>query len=248
MLQQAPRTGTSPDASVLTLADYLDQWLSHSKGRVRAKTHDGYRGLIRLYAAPALGRVPLEELRPLDLQGLYGRCLERGLSGGTVLNLHLVLTQALHQAVRWGLISSNPAQGAQPPRPRRPERVVVDPVLATRILAAVRSTTWSLRWPRPSPPGCAGGRSWPFGGPTSIRGSPWPTSEGPCRPPGASSCSRSPRPGGRAGRWTFRGSSHPTWPARSSSARTNPPPTSSASARPVEADRYTRSGPLAQPG
>ncbi len=79
--------GSPNDESPLTLADYLDQWLSHSRGRVRAKIHDGYRGLIRLYAAPALGRIPLDELRPLDLQGLYGRCLQPGLSGGTVLNL-----------------------------------------------------------------------------------------------------------------------------------------------------------------
>jgi hypothetical protein len=41
---------------------------------VRAKTHDGYRGLIRLYASPTLGSVPLGDLRPLHLQGLYGDC------------------------------------------------------------------------------------------------------------------------------------------------------------------------------
>ena len=122
----------------------MDKWLSHCQGRVRAKTHDGYRGLIRLYATPALGPLPLGDPRPLHLQELYGDCLDRGLSGGTVLNLHLVLTQALGQAVRWGLIPHNPAKGAQPPRPRRPERAVVDPALAGRILEAVRSTHLEL--------------------------------------------------------------------------------------------------------
>jgi hypothetical protein len=104
MLQPALHTGVSPDASALSLADYLGQWLSHCRGRVRAKTYDGYRGLVRLYAAPALGHILLTELRPPDLQGLYSQTLDRGLSGGTVLNLHLVLTQALSQAVRWSLI------------------------------------------------------------------------------------------------------------------------------------------------
>jgi hypothetical protein len=33
-----------------------------------------------------------------------------------VLNLHLVLTQALGQAVRWGICAQNPVKGAQPPR------------------------------------------------------------------------------------------------------------------------------------
>jgi len=144
MLQAAPSAAGSADADALTFTGYLDQWLSHSRGRVRAKTHDGYAGLIRLYASPALGQVLLSELRPLHLQRLYGECLERGLSGGTVLNLHLVMTQALSQAVRWGLISSNPASGAQPPRPRRPERVAVDARLAERILSEVRSTDLEL--------------------------------------------------------------------------------------------------------
>jgi hypothetical protein len=75
MLEPALHTGVSPDASALSLADYLDQWLSHCRGRVRAKTHDGYRGLVRLYAAPALGHIRLRELRPLDLQGLYSQAL-----------------------------------------------------------------------------------------------------------------------------------------------------------------------------
>jgi hypothetical protein len=65
---------------------------------------------------PPLGHIPLSSLHPLDLQGLYSALLERrpgerGLSTGSVLNLHLVLTQALGQAVRWQLLGSNPAVG-----------------------------------------------------------------------------------------------------------------------------------------
>jgi hypothetical protein len=111
----------------LTVGAYLTSWLDHTRGRVRAKTHDGYQAQIRLYALPRLDGVLLVDLHPLLLQGLYGDLLAKGLSGGTVLNLHLVLTQALAQAARWGLIPTNPAAGAQPPRPRRPEIAVVDP-------------------------------------------------------------------------------------------------------------------------
>src|SRR3990170_3237535 len=56
------------------------------------------------------------------------------------MNLHLVLTQALGQAVRWGYIPSNPAAGAQPPRPRRAEAAQIDAALSERILAAARGT------------------------------------------------------------------------------------------------------------
>jgi len=126
----------------MSLEDYLDAWLAHARARVRLKTYEGYEGEIRLYARPGIGALTLSELRPLDLQGLYSSLLSRKppLSGGTVLNLHLVLTQALSQAVRWGLIASNPAAGAQPPRPRRKELAVLDQAGTERILSAVSGT------------------------------------------------------------------------------------------------------------
>jgi integrase len=125
-----------------SLGEYLDAWLAHVRGRVRQKTWEGYEGLIRLYAKPHLGDRSLSDLGPLDLQHLYSGLLERDppLSGGTVLNLHLVLTQALSQAVRWGYLSSNPAAGAQPPRPRRAELAVIDAAIAGRLLRATAGT------------------------------------------------------------------------------------------------------------
>jgi integrase len=129
-----------------SLGHYLQEWLAHTRGRVRATTYAGYESLIRCYALPALGEVPLSELSPLHLQRLYSSLLvpERRLSAGTVLNLHLVLTQALGQAVRWGICASNPVKGAQPPRPVRPEPVVVDRDLAKRIVAALDGSAVEL--------------------------------------------------------------------------------------------------------
>src|SRR5436309_4476157 len=128
----------------LRTGDYLSQWLRHSRGRLRSKTFEGYQGVIRLYATPGIGEIPLCRLHPLHLQQLYSSLMERGLAGGTVLNLHLVLAQAFAQAVRWGLIERSPAAGAVPPRPRRPEPVLVDAALAARILAAVAGTRMEL--------------------------------------------------------------------------------------------------------
>jgi integrase len=132
----------------LTLGGYLEQWLAHSRGRVRTVTWEGYRSLLRLHVMPRLGGVALRELHPLALQQFYAELLADGdgrrLSAGSVLNVHLVLNQALGQAVRWQLLDSNPAAGAQPPRPRRPARIVVDPPLVARLLAAVADTWLEL--------------------------------------------------------------------------------------------------------
>jgi integrase len=130
----------------LSVGQYLLEWLSHTRGRVRASTYRGYESLIRCYALPGLGQIPLSQLSPLEIQHLYSSLLapERRLSAGTVLNLHLVLTQALGQAVRWGMLEHNPAKGAQPPRPARPEPVVVDEALASRIVTALAGSSVEL--------------------------------------------------------------------------------------------------------
>jgi hypothetical protein len=72
------------------------------------------------WLVPRMRRRPVDPLWHANLAGL---------SGGTELNLHLVLT-ALAQATRWGLISANPAVGASLPGP------------GTR-----RSPWWTLPWP-----------------------------------------------------------------------------------------------------
>src|SRR5262245_15397216 len=87
-----------------SVAEYLDRWLTHCRGRVRAVTYEGYESVLRQHALPVLGDLPLDRLGPLDVQDLYRRLLtpteqRAALSAGSVLNLHLVLNQAFGQAV-----------------------------------------------------------------------------------------------------------------------------------------------------
>jgi len=149
------KTATGRDAAItkeateatapLTVALYLARWLSHMQGRVRAVTYEGYEALIRRHALPELGDHVLAELRPLDLQELYGGLHAQGqLSAGTILNLHLVLTQAFGQAVRWQLLTRNPAAGAQAPRPQRPARLIVDEALLEQLLQETAGTVYEL--------------------------------------------------------------------------------------------------------
>lgn len=137
-------TATAP-AAILTVGGYLDRWLAHARSRIRAVTYEGYESLIRLHVLPHIGARDLDGITPLDVQSLYGVLSMPppdgpGLAGGSVLNLHLVLTQAFAQAVRWQLLAASPVAGAQPPRPRRPPRLVVDPALLRRLLDAVAGT------------------------------------------------------------------------------------------------------------
>lgn len=122
-----------------TVETFLCRWLTHIRSRVRPTTYEGYEALIRCHAIPLLGKNALSQLHPLDLQEAYAQLLEGGqqgrpLSPGSVRNLHLVLAQALKQAVRWQVLPASPAAGAQPPRPRTHMHTTTDPELLQRIL------------------------------------------------------------------------------------------------------------------
>ena len=129
----------------MSLGEFLELWLAHMRERVRATTYEGYDCLLRCHVPPDLRKLSLTALTPLRLQRVYAELLARGdgrraLSAGTVLNLHLVLTQSFGQAVRWQLLTSNPAAGAQPPRPRRSQPFSVSPELLDRLIAAATGT------------------------------------------------------------------------------------------------------------
>jgi integrase len=138
---------TSPGA--MSVGEFLELWLAHVRERVRATTYEGYECLLRCHIPTELRASPLAELRPLALQRTYAHLLadhqeRRRLSSGTVLNLHLVLTHAFGQAVRWQLLTANPATGAQPPRPRRAQPVSVSPELLDRLVQAATGTPLEL--------------------------------------------------------------------------------------------------------
>jgi len=124
----------------LDVGAYLGKWLDHVHGRVRQKTWQTYESMIRTRVGADFRGIPLADLHALHLQGLYAELMKTGLSGGSVLNLHLVLSNSLSQAVRWGYIGANPAFGAQPPRPNRKELEVLDQGATEAILKAARRT------------------------------------------------------------------------------------------------------------
>lgn len=103
----------------LTLRLFLsEQWLPNVQRTVRATTYESYCSHVRCHVVPVLGDVALQELSPVHLNAFYDRLLSSGLSVGTVRRIHATLRRALRDAVRWGVLSQNPAVDADPPKDR----------------------------------------------------------------------------------------------------------------------------------
>ncbi len=135
--------------TTLTVGEYLEKWLrDYVATNTAPATGASYTMISRRHLIPALGSLPLVQLRPHHLQGYYARKLsdgrahgKGGLSPRTVLHHHRVLSEALQHAVKWGLVARNVATAVDPPRPRTPQMVVMKPEEVKAFLESVRGST-----------------------------------------------------------------------------------------------------------
>jgi len=123
-----------------TIEEWLTAWIAAKEGHLRPRTHGDYARLIHAYLIPALGRLRLASLRPLDVeQALAG--IARDGKARTAGLCHAVLRASLNDALRQGLIARNVAELVRPPKPpasaEPPKQKFLGPDQARRLLGAL---------------------------------------------------------------------------------------------------------------
>jgi integrase len=106
-------THVAPDKQ--TVADYLRDWLDNDTG-LSPKTLERYRQLAERQIMPHLGTVPLQKLRPAQIDAWHSALLKSGLHPRTVGHAHRVLHRGLERAVKLEIASRNVAHVVKPPR------------------------------------------------------------------------------------------------------------------------------------
>ena len=118
-----------------TVAEYMKRWLdTYCATNTTPRTLQGYRGYVERYVHPSIGAVHVQALTGRDIQGLYSSMLDRGLSATTVVQMHRILREALSHAVKWGILTRNPADAATPPRKDRKQLDMWDMPTIRRFL------------------------------------------------------------------------------------------------------------------
>jgi integrase len=129
-LDPASILGVSPDSKPAdgdpTLRDWIEQWLTakETRGR-RPRTLQQYRYLVRLYILPPLGDLSLRQVSPEVVRRWQARLAtlprsdgkEGHLSARTRELIQTILRSALQEAVRVGILSSNPVDAVERPQP-----------------------------------------------------------------------------------------------------------------------------------
>ena len=107
--------GVSIEPSRITVADCLRTWLEGPHG-LSPKTHERYLQLSTDQVGRYLGNIPIQKLRPAEIQKWHATLMTEGgkgdkpLSARTVGHAHAVLRTALQRALDGELLSRNPAE------------------------------------------------------------------------------------------------------------------------------------------
>jgi integrase len=101
-----------PAASEL-LADYLRRWLAGQAPNWQPRTIELYYHQATHHIIPAIGHLPLQEVRPKHVQQMMDRIIAAG-RVSTANKCRRLLYSAMKQAVRWELITRNPVDAVDP--------------------------------------------------------------------------------------------------------------------------------------
>jgi integrase len=116
-IKAAMAGGTYKPPTTFTVAEYLTQWLRDAvEPRVGAVTLRDYRAIVQTHLLPAFGRDLLAAVSPDAIDAYLAEKQRAGLAASTRHKHYRVVSAAFAQAVRWGLLTRNPATMATPPR------------------------------------------------------------------------------------------------------------------------------------
>jgi integrase len=115
--------GLDPKAETVTIQTFLTRWLADTASqRVRPSTLASYTGHVTNHLVPCLGRHRVRDLSPQHVNAMMTSIVEAGRSPATANLVRATLRTALASAMKWGIVSRNVAQLADP-RTRDAKRI-----------------------------------------------------------------------------------------------------------------------------
>lgn len=101
----------------IAFGPYLEEWITRSSDKLAPRTLEVYRYTCDKYITPILGRVKLDDLKPIQIEQLYSHWAET-LQPSSVHRIHRVIRAALNRAVKWGYVSQSPMTRVDAPSGR----------------------------------------------------------------------------------------------------------------------------------
>ena len=124
------------------LCDYIADWIERDKSRVQITTYDGYKHMLNKYIYPYFKstRMNVQDVKPMHIERYCAEKINDGLSPNTVIKHIAIIRTALQDAVKNGIIRTNPADLAEKPRRVKPKHDYYKQDELRKLLSAVKGT------------------------------------------------------------------------------------------------------------
>lgn len=132
-----------------SVEDYILRWLDRDRVRVKPSTYQHRRNHVVRHIIPAIGRTRLDRLTPAMVEDMTTDLMTTGkkpLSPRTVAHIRGTLRQALTSAMRDGLVTSNAAALAKPPRQQHVEMKTLNARQVRVLLASTKEGRYGALW------------------------------------------------------------------------------------------------------
>lgn len=138
------RITMSGGGAVSTVSHFLARWLEYKRGGVSRKTLDQYEQIITAYLAPKIGHIKMEKLNGETVAMAWASLRQDGRTPHVIRYCHAVLSAAMRQALRWGVIERNPCDAVDRPKVKRKTPRVLTPDEAAAVIQASRGTRYGV--------------------------------------------------------------------------------------------------------
>ena len=145
LLTQKNKTGDLATGSI-RVGKYLEDWLKRKQTRIKPSTFHGYESKIRLHVIPVIGKKRLDRLTPSDVELIEDHFREADLSMSSARQTLTILSGALDDASRKGLIGRNPVDVAERPEATVGRRKPIPPEHVTQFIRANKDDLYLARF------------------------------------------------------------------------------------------------------
>lgn len=126
----------------LTVSQLADQWTAARQADWSPRVRKEYPRQVKKWITPRLGDRPIRKVTTRELDLFYAQLQTEVATDSrdgarTVGAIHTILRSMFTQAVRWGLLTVNPAANARPPREQHSPIVPPDPTAIRALLASL---------------------------------------------------------------------------------------------------------------
>lgn len=105
----------------ITVREFFNEYEDVAIDTMKRRSFETYQSIARVHLLPAFGSTKLNALNREQVQRMYSRKRDAGLSPARIRRIHSAFSAALNMALRWRYLEHNVCKEVSPPRVPPPE-------------------------------------------------------------------------------------------------------------------------------